>query len=124
MKRAIRHRPEQVLHRQVAAYLDAARQADWMWWHIPNGGFRTDREAAIFKAMGVKPGMPDIEILWRGRSHFIELKAAKGAVTAIQEARHQDVMAAGGRVAICRTLGEVIAAMDAWGIPRRAKLAA
>lgn len=31
----------------------------WLF-HIPNGGFRHKSEAATFRAMGVKPGVPDL----------------------------------------------------------------
>lgn len=45
--------------------------------HSPNGGFRNVREAAKLKAMGVKPGFPDL-ILLVPRSNYhgltIELK--------------------------------------------------
>lgn len=37
---------------------------DLRWLHhSPNGGFRNKREAAKLKAMGVKPGYPDLTLL-------------------------------------------------------------
>ncbi|MBD5128452.1 MAG: VRR-NUC domain-containing protein [Ruminococcaceae bacterium] len=53
-------------------------------FHIPNGGKRDAREAARFKRMGVKPGVPDLFLpVPRGGFHglFIELKAPKGKPT-------------------------------------------
>ena len=50
-------------------------------FHIANGGYRTPIEAARFKAMGVKAGVPDIFLpVARGGFHglFIELKRANG----------------------------------------------
>lgn len=49
--------------------------------HIPNGGKRGKREAAIFKAMGVKAGVPDLfmpcpKSKWHGL--YIEMKALDG----------------------------------------------
>jgi hypothetical protein len=52
--------------------------------HVPNGGKRGKVEASIFKAMGVKKGVPDIVIFMPcGGYHgfMIELKAPKGRPT-------------------------------------------
>lgn len=53
-------------------------------YHIPNGGKRNKAEAARFKAMGVKSGVPDLHLpVARGGYHslYIELKAANGRVS-------------------------------------------
>lgn len=50
-------------------------------FHIPNGGKRDAVEAAHFKSLGVKAGVPDIFIpVPSGRWHgmFIEMKKRKG----------------------------------------------
>lgn len=50
-------------------------------FHVANGGYRTPIEAARFKAMGVKAGVPDIFLpVARSGYHglFIELKRANG----------------------------------------------
>ena len=38
-----------------------------------------------------------------------------------QVERHEMLEAAGARVAVCRTVDEVLAALKAWGIPTRAR---
>lgn len=46
-------------------------------WHTPNGGQRNARTAARLKLMGVKPGVPDVQLaIPMGGYHglFIELK--------------------------------------------------
>lgn len=51
-------------------------------FHVPNGGKRNAVEAMKFKAMGVKPGIPDIFIPVAKKGFhglFIELKRAKNA---------------------------------------------
>lgn len=51
--------------------------------HIPNGGYRTPVEAAKFKALGVKRGVPDIHLpVARGGYHglYIEMKRTEGGV--------------------------------------------
>lgn len=47
-------------------------------FHVPNGGWRDKRSAAIFKAMGVRAGIPDLILAYpRPGFHIlgIELKA-------------------------------------------------
>lgn len=49
-------------------------------FHIPNGGKRSKAEAARFKAMGVKSGVPDLFLpVPRGNYHglWIEMKRTK-----------------------------------------------
>lgn len=57
-------------------------------FHIPNGGKRRKSEAARFKAMGVKAGVPDLFLsVPRGGFHglFIELKAPNGVKSGNQD---------------------------------------
>lgn len=52
-------------------------------FHIPNGGKRSKREAARFKAAGVKAGVPDLFLPVPCNGYtglFIELKRAQGGV--------------------------------------------
>ena len=59
----------------------------WRWpeldllFHIPNGGARRKSEAARFKSLGVKKGVPDLFLpVPRGKYHglFIEMKRLRG----------------------------------------------
>lgn len=63
------------------AALNLKLYPDLKWLHhSPNGGFRDKREGAKFKAMGVKRGFPDLELLVK-RGKFsgllVELKVLK-----------------------------------------------
>lgn len=63
-----------------------------MLFHVANGGQRSKREGAKFKAMGVRPGVPDLFLpVARKGCHglFIELKIGKNAASAKQEAWHE-----------------------------------
>ena len=64
------------------AELQMGRWPDLQWlYHIPNGGKRRKTEAARFKAMGVKPGVPDLCLpVPRGGYHglYIEMKRREG----------------------------------------------
>lgn len=72
---------------------------------IPNGGKRDIRTAAMLKAEGVKPGVPDICLpVPRGGKHglYIELKRRKGGtVSKEQEAWIRALMEQGYSCSVC-----------------------
>lgn len=47
-------------------------------YHVPNGGKRDKREAAIMKAKGVVAGIPDLVFHYKARTYFFELKDPNG----------------------------------------------
>ena len=51
-----------------------------VYWHTPNGEERDKRTAAKLRAMGVLPGVADLQFIWLGdrspRVLFLELKRA------------------------------------------------
>jgi hypothetical protein len=72
---------------------------------IPNGGKRDIRTAAMLKAEGVKPGVPDIFLpVARGGKHglYIELKRRRGGVISkAQEAWIRALTNQGYMCAVC-----------------------
>lgn len=73
-------------------------------FHIPNGGKRNAREAARFKQMGVKAGVPDLFLpVPRGGCHglFIELKAPRGRLSDYQRGWIESLKASGYAVSVC-----------------------
>lgn len=76
-------RPEQELQIQIIdLFRKIGLDRHYKFFHVPNGGSRTQAEAGIFKAMGVLPGVADIQIL--PGPFFIEVKARGGRQTAEQ----------------------------------------
>src|SRR5262245_24812842 len=69
------------LQRVVCEHLTVRGHHDLYWWHHPAGGCRSAIEAAIFKSIGAKPGLPDIFILHRGRRFGLELKSENGRLS-------------------------------------------
>lgn len=117
-------RPEQRLHIAVINTLPLVAP-ECFTWHTPNGGKRTPTEAAVFKALGVVSGLPDLCVTWAiGRIGFIELKADGGALTPNQEAVHAKLKSMGFLVATARSVEEVLALLTAWGAPVRGRIAA
>ena len=79
--------------------------------HIPNGGKRSKREAAIFRAMGVKAGIPDLFLpCARGKWHglYIEMKAADGRPTSAQLAIIEALREQSYYCAVCYGAGAAI----------------
>ena len=84
----------------------------WRWpeldliFHIPNGGARRKSEAARFKSLGVKPGVPDLFLsVPRGEYHglYIELKRLRGGrVRDDQKKWIAALRAQGYRVEVCK----------------------
>lgn len=119
-----RNAPEQVLHRATARYLDLTLCPPAMWFHPPNGGNLSKAQSGIMKAMGLKPGIPDIVILANGTAHFIELKAANSYPTPVQREMHQRLRLGGFHVAIARDLETVERLLVEWKIVCQARIAA
>ena|SRR3990172_10253052 len=118
-----RNHPERDLQIAVAQLLNALPSIGYLgWFHPANGGSRDKREARIFAALGVKPGVPDIIIVRPSKRSamraFIELKSDKGRLTPAQQAWHEELRLQGWNGAVCRSLDEVIAALKQWGYMR------
>lgn len=124
-----RREPEHDLQVLVASFLDVALAGVALWSSIDHGaGKMTGRTAGRRKARGVKPGWPDIQIVWGLPSGVrvllgIELKAGRGQPSDDQRALRNAWLAHGGVYAVCRSLAEVDAAIAAAGIPLRWRVA-
>lgn len=118
-------RPEEALQRQVVSYLRVALPPAVVWWHTPSQkGTRTRAEMGVLKALGVRPGVPDLTfVLPGGKAAFIELKAPKGKPTDNQTTFAEAVTQAGADYALCRSLEEVSKALVTWGCNLRARAA-
>ena len=117
-------RREQELQKTVARYLDLALPKDAVFFHCPNGGARSKAEAGIFKAMGVKAGVPDIFIIYRGRVVAIELKSEKGRLTPAQKDMHSRLALAGALVYTATRLEEIEGFLRGCGVPLKASTGA
>lgn len=89
-------------------------QYHWLSWalfHVPNGGSRNRIEAAKFKAMGVRAGVPDLILLHRSGAYSylaLELKAGKNTQTANQKTYQSKMEADGGKYAVIRSIDDFI----------------
>ena len=79
--------------------------------HIPNGGSRNIIEATKLKKMGVKAGVPDLQLIVpNGQVHglWIELKAQKGKLQPSQKIMIQRLEAQGYMCKVCFGADEAI----------------
>lgn len=75
-------------------------------YHVPNGGKRNAKEAALLKSEGVKSGVPDIVLPCScGGYHglYIELKRQKSGKVSEDQQRYLDFLNfAGYKAVVCR----------------------
>ena len=121
------------LHRTVWQYLKLALPSDAFAFHPANGGYALGkRTASNLKAMGLRAGVPDICIVFRGQFLGIELKApgrlvgnrmeGRGYLTKDQRACHQALKDAGAVVVTAWSVEDVERALHNMGIPIRANV--
>ncbi|MGE0408095.1 MAG: VRR-NUC domain-containing protein, partial [Amphiplicatus sp.] len=84
-------------------------------------GLHARQYRAKQKALGMKPGWPDLEVIYRGRFIGIELKAGKGRLSERQRIIHREIALAGGLVCVARSLDEVASSL-AQLMPLRARI--
>jgi hypothetical protein len=117
--RRCRKHPEQDFQASLVQLLEVILTRETYFFAVPNGGFRTRTEAAILIGQGVKPGVPDLIFISRGKPFGLELKAAKGVVSDNQVTAHDSLRGAGMKIGIARTIDEAIASLKANDIPLR-----
>jgi hypothetical protein len=113
-----RQRPEQQIQRAVFEHLAVRGAPDVFAFHPANGGYRTAIEAAILKACGVRPGVPDVIAIKDGKCYALELKAPGGRLTDVQRDAQAALAAAGATVAIAVGLDDALAQMEEWKLLR------
>jgi hypothetical protein len=104
------------------------RQQGVVFFAVPNGGKRNQREAAGLRRQGVQSGVPDLILPGhdaRWRCMGIEMKRAKGGkVSPEQEAWHGLLRACGWRILVCHGADDAVEQLRALGVLRREGLAA
>lgn len=110
---------EDAEQRTLAAWLDLAGVR---WCHVPNGGFRRPAEARIFRALGVKPGVPDVLIFTAPpaaphlKGTAIELKRRVGGEVSSEQLGWMAALEElGWAVALCRGACAAIDTLHALG---------
>jgi hypothetical protein len=114
---------EDDLQRQVCQYLRWSLPADAEFFAVPNGGKRHSKAAARLVGQGVRAGLPDLCVVYRGATIFIELKTARGVLSEAQRQMHRKLGYCGCTVLVCRSLGGVECSLRELGLPLRGSVA-
>jgi hypothetical protein len=90
-----------------------------VWTHFPAGGYELGPGAAArLKRLGLTSGIPDLLFMWsEGRTLWIELKTRTGRVSAAQAAMHEKLRSLGFLVSLCRSIEDVVAALEIASVP-------
>jgi hypothetical protein len=111
-------RLEDQIQRAVVNHLTVRGVPGLVFFHVPNGGRRGKIEGAIFKSLGVKPGVSDLILLHKGRFFALEIKTPKGSPTATQKQFIENVKAAGGTATWVNGINEALCVLSIWGLLR------
>lgn len=85
----------------------------WLF-HVPNGGQRSARTGAQLRAMGVRPGVPDLLLpQWQG-GIAIEMKSPTGRLAPEQASWLAHLDACGWRTVVARSAEEARLALIAY----------
>jgi hypothetical protein len=74
---------------------------------------------AIRKQRGVKPGVPDVLVWYRGKSITIELKSRQGKCSPSQRLAREALLRAGAQWFLCRSAISVMWQLHKSGVPFR-----
>jgi hypothetical protein len=117
---APRTNPEAKLQAAVREYLmiclpEPPHPGGVLWTASLTGVYLSPRARSRAKALGVRPGFPDLQFLFPdGRTYYIELKAPDGSLSAEQR-EFRDFARPHSIWAVCRSIDQVAAALSGWG---------
>ena len=126
--------PEDDLHEAVADALKVLVLPPAMWTALPAGNVPLEPQyAAKLARLGLQRGWPDILVL-HGQLYGVELKRQGGTLSRTRVVRTRrgalrildgqvdvfpKLVAAGMRIAVCRSVDEVLSALAGWQVPLR-----
>lgn len=100
----------------MAAVKYLRNHTDCIVFHPANNSMTAWRGAQM-RALGVLKGVPDLVLLWNGKVGFIEFKSPTGRLTPEQSAFFGEVERQGHKTAVVRSMEEIEALVQQWGIP-------
>ena len=118
-----RREEEWKTQRDFCQHLRWQLPADAEFFSIPNGGMRHSKVQAKLIATGLKAGIPDLCVIYRGAAIFLELKTARGQLSEHQRQMHRKLTYCGATVLVCRSLDGALEALREF-VPLRGSVSA
>ena len=106
---------EREIHRGIVNYLTAVLPSGSVLHHSPNEGKHRVQYRMLQKSLGMRAGWPDLELFvqrtwWQADQPWsaimLEVKTAKGRLSANQKAVHLELRKAGCRVGLVRSIDD------------------
>jgi hypothetical protein len=112
---------EWTLQRSCAAFLSKALPPDAYWTSIDIGKSTSAAQGQLRKMRGIKAGIPDVLIVWRGITVWCELKI-DAALSPAQQTTRDQLQANGHHWYLCRSPEDIEAACRSSLVTLRATL--
>ena len=106
---------EREIHRGIVDYLAAVLPDGSVLHHSPNEGKHRVQYRMLQKSLGMRAGWPDLEIFvqrtwWHDDATWsplmLEIKTAKGRLSDNQKAVHRELIDAGCRIGVVRSIDD------------------
>jgi hypothetical protein len=111
---------EAQIQRSIVTYLSIVLPNDYRCFAIPNASRRTASGFAMNAVAGLTKGVPDLCLLGPlGRSHWIEVKTAKGKLSKEQDDFGNWCVLNGVPWCLVRSVEDVQTCLKAWNIPTK-----
>ena len=115
------------IQKALVQRLNLQARKDVLWWHVPNGEYRTDATGARLKAMGVLPGVADLmfiipelvsapTLMVMPRVLFLELKRKGGKLSPEQVAFAARARRTGASYEVADSIDAAVAILERYGI--------
>ena len=114
---------ESELQIQIVELLKTVLKGDVLWTFFPAGeagGGRGGRvRGARLKRMGLQPGWPDLQFIYKGKYFGMEVKTKAGRLSQSQRRMHFLLEEQGVSVAIVRSINDVLERCNEWKLLTR-----
>lgn len=120
MFRKKRREPELQLQMVLIEQLKVHLKKDVLFTAFPAGGGGRVRGAKLKKA-GLQAGWPDIQLIYKGQYYGLEVKTPQGRLSPSQSKLHQKLIKDGCKVAVVRSVKEMMETIIDWRLVRRYK---
>ena len=84
---------------------------------FPSGGGGKIRGARLKRA-GLKAGIPDLMLVFKGQYYGLEIKTTSGKLSENQKNMHDIIKKSGGKVAVVRSISDTEKVINEWRILR------